>query len=182
MEKFYTQYFSEVPPNATRYFPGLAEKTATFLATKVADHMLFLAKKDKNSVDVDQSGRSRDITSTTNTILSEREHSGGQYLGGYVFHNLHKKLKNSPKWKSPEYQQAISVLEAARTTDIDDQKLVSCLNRGGLWAINANAQVIIFKTENLFRDLTTSINENKVDVNTILFRSISHAPRHFNSI
>ena len=174
VEKFYTQYFSEVPPKATRYFPGLAEKTATFLATKVADHMLFLAKKDKNSVDVDQSGRSRDITSTTNTILSEREYSGGQYLGGYVFHNLNKKLKNSPKWKSPEYQQAISVLEAARTTDIDDQKLVSCLNRGGLWAINANAQVIIFKTENLFRDLTTSINENKVDVNTILFRSLSH--------
>jgi hypothetical protein len=28
VEKFYTQYFSEVPPNDTRYFPGIAEKTA----------------------------------------------------------------------------------------------------------------------------------------------------------
>ena len=44
---------------------------------------------------------------------------GGKYLGGYVFYNLYKKLKNSPKWKSPECQQAISILEAARATDID---------------------------------------------------------------
>ncbi len=43
-----------------------------------------------------------------------------------------------------------------------------------MWAINSNAQVIIFKTENLFRDLTTIITENKVDVNAILSRSLSH--------
>ena len=36
------------------------------------------------------------------------------------------------------------------------------------------AQAIIFKTENVFRDLTASINKNKVDVDTILFRSLSH--------
>jgi hypothetical protein len=91
-----------VPPSATRYFPGLSEKTATFLATKVADHELFLAKKDRNLVNVDPPARSRDIASTRNNILSEREISGGQYVGSYVFHNnLHKKLNNSPKWKSP---------------------------------------------------------------------------------
>ena len=53
---------------------------ATFLATKVADHMLFTAKRLD---DVDQLTRPRDITSTTNTKLSEREISWGQYLGGY---------------------------------------------------------------------------------------------------
>ena len=171
VEKFYTKYFSEVPLKATNYFPGLSEKTATFLATKVADHMLFIAKRLD---DVNRSTRPRDITSTTNTNLSEREISGGQYLGGYVFHNLHKKLKGSPKWKSPESQQAISILEAARVTEPDDQKLVSCLNRGGLWAINSFAQEIIFKTEHLFRDVTTCIGEKKLEINTILFRSLSH--------
>ena len=131
VEKFYSHYFSEIPPKATSYFPGLSEKTATFLATKVADHMLFLAKKDKDLVDVDPSMKSENISSNKNSNLSEREISAGQYLCGYVFHNLHKKLKNSPKWKSTECQQAISILEAARATDTDDQKLVSCLNRGG---------------------------------------------------
>lgn len=171
VERFYAKYFSEVPLKATRYFPGLSDKTATFLSTKVADHMLFIAKKRLH--DVNQPTRLRETTGTT-TNLSEKEVSGGQYLGGYVFHNLHKKLKGSPKWKSPESQQAISILEAARVTDFDDQKLVSCLNRGGLWAINSFAQDIIFTTEHIFRDLTTSIEENKLEINTILSTSLSH--------
>ena len=82
VEKFYTKYFNEVPPKTTNYFPGLSEKTATFLTTKVADHMLFIAKRLD---DVNQPTRPRDITSTTNTNLSEREISGGQYLGGMFF-------------------------------------------------------------------------------------------------
>lgn len=61
---------SEVPLKASSYFLGLSEKTATFLATKVADHMLFIA--NRSSVDVDQPTRPRDITTTTNTNLSER--------------------------------------------------------------------------------------------------------------
>lgn len=128
VEKFYTQYFSEIPPIPTRYFPGLSEKTATLLATRVADHMLFLAKKDNSSVDVDPSARSGNETTTVNSNLSESEiivlpPFYIAYLGAVpwrlCFHNLYKKLKNSPNWKSPECHQAISILEAARVTDIE---------------------------------------------------------------
>ena len=116
------KYHSEL----LRIFPDFLKKQQHFFATKVADHILFIAKKSLDS-----------SAYPLQELPCQRcmELSGGQYLNGYVFHYLNKKLKNSQKWKSPECQQAISILEAARATDhnqIKDQYLIASLNPGGL--------------------------------------------------
>ena len=44
-----------------------------------------------------------------------------------------------------------------------------------MWAINSYARVIVFKTENIFRDSTVSItSEKKINVNAMLFTALSH--------
>ena len=70
--------------------------------------------------------------------LSERETHGLKYIGGYIFHKLHKKLKNSKNWKSPVSQQAQSLLLAGKIdegTEKESKSLLSKLNRGGLWNV-----------------------------------------------
>ena len=61
-----------------------------------------------------------------------------------------KKLKNSKKYKSDEFQQSIALLSACRLTNTEmlkNQKLVSAVNRGGLWAITENMQKILLVVE-----------------------------------
>jgi len=48
------------------------------------------------------------------TVLSDRETAGLQYLGGYVLGNLHKKHGTK---KSPESQHAMSILKAGKLED-----------------------------------------------------------------
>ena len=65
--------------------------------------------------------------------ISDREILGLQYLGGYVILNFYKKLRNSTK--SLEFQQSMALLSACRLTNtemLQNQKLVSAVNRGGL--------------------------------------------------
>ena len=72
------------------------------------------------------------------------------YLSGYVIHRLHKQIKNSKRWNSSESQYCIAILEAARETDTDyqsNQKLVSALNRGGLFHVSKDVQQIFVITE-----------------------------------
>ena len=58
---------------------------------------------DKNKHDFSEQIRDQSVT--------EKEIHGLQYLGGYVLHNLYRKLKNSKHWKSEDHQQDISILE-----------------------------------------------------------------------
>ena len=65
------------------------------------------------------------------TKLSSEEKAGLQYIGGYVLHKLHNKHVNTKK--SPESEQAISILKAGKARDqdsIQSQRLTSSLNRG----------------------------------------------------
>ena len=74
-----------------------------------------------------------------------------------VMHVLYK-LHTKHAGKSSESEQAIiSILKAGKLEDqnaIECQKLTSCWNRGGLWAISKNAQLIFERTEHYFRDAT----------------------------
>ena len=65
--------------------------------------------------------------------------AGLQYLGGYVLHKLHKKHARA---SSKESQQAMALLKAGKMerTGESNQKLISSLNRGGLWSITGPAQ------------------------------------------
>ncbi|PFX29293.1 hypothetical protein AWC38_SpisGene5944 [Stylophora pistillata] len=85
-----------------------------------------------------------------------KEEAGLQYIGGYVLHRLHNKLANSKK--SPEIEQAISILKAGKSDDqavSDSQRLTLSLNRGGLWTITKNTQTIFERAEHYFRDITS---------------------------
>jgi len=77
-------------------------------------------------------------------VLSEKEKAGMQYLGGYVLHNLHQKYVRT---NSLESEQAMALLKAGKLQNITDssQKLVSALNRGGLWIITQPTQQIFLK-------------------------------------
>ena len=48
------------------------------------------------------------------TELSAAEKDGLYYIGGYIGHKLHKKLKNSAHWRSDEAQQSMTLLEAGK--------------------------------------------------------------------
>ena len=61
-----------------------------------------------------------------------------------------EKLKNSKKYKSDEFQQSIALLSACRLTNTEmlkNQKLVSTVNRGWIWAITENMQKILLVVE-----------------------------------
>lgn len=162
LEKFYSKYYATVPLKSTRFFCGLSRNAATLLSTKVADSLIAFCKKQRESPEA--------INSTT--ALKEREMAGLQYLGGYVLHKLHKKHARA---SSKESQQAMALLKAGKMehTGESNQKLISSLNRGGLWSITGPAQKIFFKTEHWFRQLTPNVDLQGVDLAGITHKAIS---------
>lgn len=161
-EKFYGKYYAQVPLKSTSFFRGLSRHAATLLAIKVADSMLAHCKRMKSSPD--------------NSVLpskSEKETAGLQYLGGYAWHNLHKKCARK---FSNESQQAMAILKAGKLKyGSDSQKLVSSLDRGGLWPMTESAQNIFFRTEHYFRQSTLrgAHSLQRVDIAGIAQKSVS---------
>ena len=102
-EKFYLKYNAEVPLNSAKFFTGLSRNAATLLSTKVAGSMLAYCKHIKFSTDINGQ--------PSETVLSEKEKAGLQYVGGYVLHNLHKK---HTKAAITESQQAMAILTAGK--------------------------------------------------------------------
>ena len=156
-EKFYGNYYAQVPLKSTSFFPGLTRNAATLLATKVADSMLSYCNQSK-SVDKSQQ-------SLTKTELSEKENAGLQYIGGYVLHKLYKKYARK---SSPENQQAMAILKAGKLEkDMESQKLVSCLNWGGLWSITKPAEKTFFHTECYLQNSFSTTCLNKIDMSGV---------------
>ena len=121
-------------------------KCSCLLSTKVADSLIAFNKKERES------------TNTT-TILNERDIVGLQYLAGYVLHKLYRK---HAKANTKESQQAKAILKAGKleesTHGASIQKLITSLNRGGLWSVTMPAQRIFVKIEKHCRLLTPNIN------------------------
>ena len=136
-EKFYGKYYATVAAKSTQFFSGISRNAATLLASKVADCLLAYSKQQKHSTK---------SSHHIKAVLSDKEKAGMQYLGGYVLHNLHKKHGRA---NSVESQQAMAILKAGKLESMTDssQKLVSALNRGGLWSITQPAQQIFLKAE-----------------------------------
>ncbi len=86
-EEFYGKFYANIVSKAQEYFPGLGRNSSTLLSTKLADHLLaFKLKKTKDA---------QDAGIVVQMELSATEKDGLHYIGGYVLHNLHRKLKNS---------------------------------------------------------------------------------------
>ena len=85
---------------------------------------------------------------TNQNHLSERQLAGLQYLGDYIFLNLYQKLRSSKEWKSSQSQHSISLLLAAKVEKVEEaNKLISCPDKGGLWAICTPAQNVLLLSE-----------------------------------
>lgn len=162
IEKFYGKYYGQVPLQSTKFFSGLSHNAATLLATKVADSMLVYCKSTKACCSSNH---------PTQTLLSEREKAGLQYVGGYVLHNLHKQ---HAKISTIESNHAMAILKAGKLeTGSDSQRLVSSLSRGGLWSITEPAEKIFIRTEHYFRQMTSTVNLARVDIADIVGKSVS---------
>ena len=164
VDKYYRKYYAKVPLRSTTFFFGLSKNAATLLSTKVADSLIAFNKKERESTN----------TTTTTTILNERDIAGLQYLGGYVLHKLYRK---HPKANTKESQQAMVILKAGMleesTHGATTQKLITSLNRGGLWSITMPAQRIFVKIEKHFRLLTPNINLQGINHSGITCKAIT---------
>lgn len=106
-------------------------------------------------------------SSSGNDTLNEKQLSGLQYIGGFVLHKLHKKLKNSSKWKTKSSQEALSLLCAGKSTSkIQNTTLTSALSRGGLWEVSHDIEKILIIAEKHF-NLKITINTRKMEISAM---------------
>ena len=121
LDDFYATYSSLIVRFSGKNFPKLSKSLSKLVVTKLGEFII--NPKRENQFE--------DPIFTWN--ISDREILGLQYLGGYVILNFYKKLRNSTK--SLEFQQSMALLSACRLTNtemLQNQKLVSAVNRGGL--------------------------------------------------
>ncbi|XP_044168046.1 uncharacterized protein LOC122952057 [Acropora millepora] len=161
LDKYYGKYYAKVPLRSITFFSGLSRNAATLLSTKIADSLIAFNKIERES------------TNTT-TILNERDIAGLQYLGGYVLHKLYRK---HTKANTKESQQAMAILKAGKleesTHGATTQKLITSLNRGGLWSITMPAQKIFVKIETHFRLLAPNVNLHGINLSGITRKAIT---------
>ena len=161
LDKYYSKYYAKVPLRSTTFFSGLSRNVATLLSTKIANSLIAFNKMERESTN-------------TPTILNERDIAGLQYLGGYVLHKLYRK---HAKVNTKESQQAVAILKAGKleesTHGATTQKLITSLNRGGLWSITMPAQRIFVKIEKHFRLLTPNINLQGINLSGITRKAIT---------
>ena len=72
-EKFYGNYYAQVPLKSPMFFKGLSRNAATLITTKVADFILSYCKGIKSSSD--------NNPPSAQTVLSEKQQAGLQYVG-----------------------------------------------------------------------------------------------------
>ena len=173
IEKFYSDYYSTVCLMATNYFINLSCNAATLLATTVAEFILVYYKR--KAAEINDDLHILPGNSPSKSVLSSMEIAGLQYLGGYVLHNLHRKLKNSNLLDTQANSQSVAILQAAKLDNVtaETHELVGCLNRGSLWAITSQAQRIFEVVENHFRACTIKPNLKKIDLETIVSKSFT---------
>ena len=92
---------SAVPLKASESFPTLSGNLVALLVMKVADCLLVHKKK---------SAEKESPVHESKALLNERELHALHYLGGYVMHNLFKKIKKSKHYNSPSSKQPLSFL------------------------------------------------------------------------
>ena len=118
-ERFFEQFFCNITAKAIQFINDLTHASATTIMTQLGETVLSYLK-------IGVSG-----CSSSNKIppsVTKSEIDALQYLGGYVFHKLLKKTKNSRKYNSEENQAIILVLESM-VDNTREQKLIGSLSR-----------------------------------------------------
>ena len=149
-EKYYQDYYFKIVYKADSYFPSLEKPCCTLLAKRVGDKLLAYFKRPA----VGPANKPLEISS--------KEIGSLQYLAGYVVKKILRKIKNHRNYKSPQSQAMIAALQCMTTKNFSDQKLIKTLTRGGLTAVNKQAEFIFRTVEEHFR----------IETNTGHFRRI----------
>ena len=152
-EKCYAVLYSKFMKNSKIYLQTLSESSSKLVMMKFV-HLFVGSIQTKNIPE-----------SIATKSFSDREVAGLQYLAGYVFHNLYKKLKNSKSYNSIENQQSLAILLAGKSVSPNPSlKLVSALSRGGLWEINDNVQKLFVICEKYFCIQTEKSGIRNIDI------------------
>ena len=76
-----------------------------------------------------------------------------QYLGGYVLQQLCKKIQIYPLCDTDNSKEMYNILKVGKSENVNNQKLVNCKTRGGLWWGITHPCLNIFKmAEMVFMD------------------------------
>ena len=102
----------------------------------------------------------QEVNNSKEISITEKERFGLQSLGGYVFHRIYKKLRNSKEWQSQYSTSCMAILRAGKCHSGDTEILVNVKNRG-LWLLTDNAQKLFENVEDLFRQ-NTSVFKTKI--------------------
>lgn len=150
-EKFYSSFYQSVVLNARKYFKSLESPVCTLLATRLADKLLAHFNKPSKVQDI------------PNKPITERETDALQYLSGYVIHALVRKVYKFSDYKSTQSQNLLTLLYAAKSDNISDQRLVASQTRGGLWSVTSECVQVFKFVEEEFRKITSAGHVTKVD-------------------
>ena len=85
-----------------------------------------------------------------------------------------KKLSQA-KIKIPENEQAMFILKAGKAGDKLENKFISSLNRGGLWAVTRGAQLIFERSEHYFRLASSDWTTHKIDCSCVVSKTVADA-------
>lgn len=141
-EKFYTDFYCKIVKSATKIITTGNPSSAVLILSKLCP-LLISIQKEKEEKYLSIASCSRTIT--------ERELAGLQYLGGYILQNLHKNFQKLSTSKSEEVQNSMAVLKSLRNEEKpQNQKLVSALDRNGLWYVTRDFEEILLLAEKQF--------------------------------
>ena len=146
-EKFYTEYYGLISINPTP-FPGLDHLSSVELLRKTGDKILSHFQKAVRN-------NAGEVPEEDVPAIQENEFEALEYLGGYVIRNLEKKAKR--KSNSDAYLEILCCFES---DGVEDQPLISLLDRGGLRGITKNTKNIFTKAELEFRRYTKGDIQN----------------------
>ena len=163
-EKYYASFYTHIVNDPEEKFKleNTPMKYMRVLLMKLCDALwhngLKLSSKDLS-----------DSTAVTSQGISDKEIESLQYLGGYVLHKLHSRLKRSKDSSSPGSQQGMSLLEAGRGQYAVGSFLDE-LNRGGLWQISPTSQKLFLLTEKYFRiKVSDNKKQRKINIEPLVF-------------
>ena len=87
---------------------------------------------------------------------------------------LNQKIRNFKNYDSLESQQALSILQATKSSDNPNAKSVNALNHGGLWVISNDAKKSYILFEKYMYVQTADKDLNKIDINMIIKNLLSY--------
>ena len=93
---------------------------------------------------------------STPKIISERDQKSLQYIAGYAVHKLYTKFDFFKNKDSAYSKQCSSILLCCKTDSDSTQTLINSQDRGGLWSVNDNVQIIFIECGKIFRLCTSN--------------------------